>query len=49
MLLGLAGKNFPGAMKCVNRLISVPLYPALRDADVTYLLQTLEEELADRS
>jgi len=43
LLLGLPDKHFPGAMKCVNSLISVPLYPALRDVDAAYLMDTLRE------
>jgi len=46
ILLGGESRRFPGAMRCVEQLISVPLYPALRDADVTHLLGALEQELS---
>lgn len=46
VLLGLDSSRFPGAMRCIEQLISVPLYPALREADVAHLLGTLEKELS---
>ncbi len=46
VLLGLPNACFPGAMRCVEQLISVPLYPSLRDAEATDLLGTLEKELS---
>ncbi len=46
VLLGLESQRFPGAMKCIEQLISVPLYPSLRETDVTHLLATLEQELS---
>ncbi len=49
VLLGLPDKNFPGAMQCVNSLISVPLYPALREVQVKRLFQALECEMGNAS
>ena len=46
ILLGLESRRFPGAMRCVEQLISVPLYPALREQQVTRLLGALERELS---
>ena len=49
LLLDLPSSEYPGAMRCVNSLISVPLYPSLSDADVTHLLDRLGRHLNNGS
>ncbi len=46
VLLGLDAASFPGAAHCVERLISIPLYPALEAGDVARLLAAMKEALS---
>jgi UDP-4-amino-4,6-dideoxy-N-acetyl-beta-L-altrosamine transaminase len=40
-------ENFPGAQRYYERTLSLPLYPAMRDGDVDYVVDVLEQVLCD--
>jgi dTDP-4-amino-4,6-dideoxygalactose transaminase len=40
---GLARGDFPNAEQAFERLISLPLYPAMTDADVSYVIESVKE------
>jgi perosamine synthetase len=44
--LGLPDDEFPGAMRAVNSLLSVPCYPALTDKQVRYIAEQVVEVCA---
>jgi len=47
--LGLRPEDFPNAMGCFHRIVSLPIYPAMTDEDAAYVGETVLEILRKNS